>query len=267
MSFKENLLRKIEIDRLSRRVLASIGSSESGLKIDKDAMRRLLKMSSYRHQKERDLDLYIQERGGEPSRILVLDNELPIYETTVQDVVIRKSPYTKEMLSIRNIIKILNDSDVKRSRKQASLESVQQDCIDGLDLTYAADDIEAIAAEGNQSLDNSYTDGMLESLALFAELLGWRPPPKALRMRHHEILGAVAEKQGGEILYGPAVTLSRIDNSLVLFEAPISSVDKGAIAHFQKVARGEAKAAVEGKAVFEWLKNKVLKVSQQPSRE
>jgi len=259
MSFKDNLLKKIMVDQLSRKVLSSIGSAESGLKIDKDAMRRLLEMSPYQYQKERDLDLYIQKLDGELSRILVLDNELPIYETTVQDVLIRKSPYTKEMLSIKNIIKILNDSDVKRSRKQASLESVQKACVDGLDLTYNTSDIEAIARQGVDSLKNSYIDGILESLALFAELLDYRPPPKAFQIRHHEIFGAAAEKEGGELLYGPAVVLSRLDNSLVMIEDQISSFDKGKIALFQKVARGEQKAAVEGAEVFRYLKETVLK--------
>ena len=54
-------------------------------------MRSLLGMSLYQYQKERDLDLYIQKGDGELSRIPVLDNELPIYETTVADVLIRKS--------------------------------------------------------------------------------------------------------------------------------------------------------------------------------
>ncbi len=74
MSFKENLLNKIRINQLSRKVLASIGSAESGLKIDKDAMRSLLEISPYQYQKERDLDLYIQKGDGELSRILVLDS-------------------------------------------------------------------------------------------------------------------------------------------------------------------------------------------------
>ena len=267
MSFKENLLKKIEIDQLSRKVLASIGSAESGLKIDKDAMGSLLEMSPYQYQKERDLDLYIQKLDGELSRILVLDNELPIYETTVQDVLIRKSPYTKEMLRIKNIIKILNDSDVKRSRKQASLESVQKACVDGLDLTYNASDIEAIAREGADSLENSYNEGISESLSLFAELLGYRHPPKAFQIRHHEIFGAATEKEGGEFLYGPAVALSRIDNSLVMFEDQISSFDKGKLSLFQKVARGEVKASAEGAEVFGRLKEMVLMKSQQPRQE
>ena len=81
--------------------------------------RSLLEMSPYRYQKERDLDLFIEKIDGQPDNILVLDNELPIYRTTVEDVVIRKSPYTKEMLRIGNIIKILRDSDVKISRREA----------------------------------------------------------------------------------------------------------------------------------------------------
>jgi len=78
MSFKDNLLKKITINQLSHKVLASIGSAESGLKIDKDTMRSLLEMSPYQYQKERDLDLYIQELDGELSCILVLDNVLEI---------------------------------------------------------------------------------------------------------------------------------------------------------------------------------------------
>ena len=145
MSFKDDLLKKVQISQLSRKVLASLGPPESGSKIDKDAMRGLLEMSPYQYRRERDLDLYIEKIEGESSKILVLDNELPIYRTTVEDVVIRKSPYTKEMLSIGNIIKILKDSDVKISRKEASLQIVQKECIDGLDLTYNASDIEMIA--------------------------------------------------------------------------------------------------------------------------
>ena len=106
MSFRENLLKKIQIDRLTRIVLQSIGTPESGLKIDKDAMRRLLAMSPYEYRKVRDLDLYIREADGGKNKILVLDNELPIYLTTVDDVAMRKSPYIAEMVKIRNIIKI-----------------------------------------------------------------------------------------------------------------------------------------------------------------
>ena len=136
MPFKENLLQKIKINRLSSKVIQSIGPVESGLKIDKDAMRSLLEMGPYKYKKERDLDLYMNEIDDAQSDILVLDNELPIYRTTVEDVAIRKSPYTKEMLSIRNIIKILKDSDVKLSRKEESVKIVQKKCNELLNLNY-----------------------------------------------------------------------------------------------------------------------------------
>ena len=69
----------------------------------------------------------------------------------------------------------------------------------------------------------------------------------------------VTEKENGEFLYGPAVVLNHIDNSLAMIEEPIGSFDKGQVALFQKVARGEEKAAVEGKEVFRFLKDMVLK--------
>ena len=94
---------------------------------------------------------------------------------------------------------------------------------------------------------------------MFAELLGYQHPPKAFQIRHHEIFGAATEKQGGEFLYGPAVVLSRTDNSLVMFEDQISSFDKGRIALFQKIAQGEQTPSVEGAEVFRYLKDAVLK--------
>ena len=261
MAFKENLLKKIQINHLARKVLQSIGPAESGLKIDKDAMRSLLEMGPYQYRQARDLDLYIEQSDDGQSLILVLDNELPIYKTTVEDVVMRKSPYTKEMLSIRNIIKILKDSDVKLSRKEASLKAVQKKSIDCLDLTYSESDIAAIAKEGSDSLENGYTDGVMESLSLFSELLGYQSPPKAFRVQHHEIFGGVSEKAGGEILYGPVVSLNRADNSLRMLEDQVSNRDKTKIDLFQKMIQGKEKAAVEGSDVFRYLKEVVLKQS------
>ena len=259
MAFKENLLKKIRINQLSQKVLQSIGPVESGLKLDKDAMRSLLELGPYQYQKERDLDLYIDQSDDGQTNILVLDNELPIYNTTIEDVVIRNSPYTKEMLNIRNIIKILKDSDVKLSRKEASVKIVQKKCIDRLDLTYTESDIAAIAKEGSDSLENSYTDGIIESLSLFSEMLGYQSPPKALRIPHQEIFGTLSEKAGGELLYGPMVALDRVDNSLRMIDDQISNMDRAKIGFFQKVIQGKEKAAAEGVEVFRYLKEAVLK--------
>jgi hypothetical protein len=259
MSFKENLLKKIRIKQLARQVLASIGPAESGQKIDKDAMRSLLEMSPYQYQKARDLDLYVEKGEGGPDRILVLDNELPVYQTTVEDVLIRKSPYIKEMTKIGNIIKILKDSDVKVSRKEDSVRAVEKECIGRLDLAFDASDIRDMAGEGTTSLENGYAEGVKESLALFSELLGYQPPPKAFEVRHHDIIGALAEKSAGEVIYGPMVIFSLIDNSLRLLSDQISSFDKTKVEFFQKVAEGKEKASVEGKEVFDYLAKEVLR--------
>ena len=258
MSFKENLLRKIKIDKLAQKVIASIGPAESASKVDKDAMRSLLEMSPYRHQKVRDLDLYVEGPDEARKNILVLDNELPIYQTTIEDVAMRKSPLIKEMVKIRNIIKILKDSDVKLSRKEESVKAIQKDCVDRLDLSFTASDIDEIASDGRASLERDYADGVIECLELFGELLDYRPAPKAFQLGRHKILGALTTKAGGEVLFGPMVIYSLIHGTLKLVEEQISNFDKDKMELVQQIAAGRQKAALEGPEVFEYLKNSVL---------
>jgi len=259
MSFKENLLTKLKIDNLTHNVIASIGPVESGSKVDKDAMRSLLEMSPYQHQKVRDLDLYVADFDQAQKKIFVLDNELPIYQTTIDDVVMRKSPLIKEMVKIRNIIKILKDSDVKLSRKDESVIAIQKECIDRLDLSFNAADIDEIARDGQASLERDYADGVIECLELFAELLDYQPAPKAFQLGRYKIMGALTPKAGGEALYGPMIIYSLIHGTLKLIDEQISSFDKTKIELVQQVAAGKQKAAVEGPDVFEYLKNSVLK--------
>jgi hypothetical protein len=259
MSFKENLLTKLKINRLTAKVLASIGPVESGSKVDKEAMRNLLEMSPYQYQKSRDLDLYVENIDQNQKKIFVLDNELPIYETTIEDVTMRKSPLIKEMVKIRNIVKILKDSDVKLSRKEESVRTIQKMCIDQLDLSFNAADIDEIATDGQASLERDYPDGVVECLELFAELLDYQPAPKAFQLSRHKIIGALTPKAGGEVLCGPMIIYSLIHGTLKLIEEQISSFDKSKIELLQQVTAGKQKAAAEGPDVFEYLKNAVLK--------
>jgi len=259
MSFKENLLTKIKINRLADKVIASIGPVESGSKVDKDAMRSLLELSPYQYLKSRDLDLYVQGNDQVQKTIFVLDNELPIYQTTIDDVTMRKSPLIKEMVKIRNIIKILKDSDVKLSRKDVSVKAVQKEIIDQLDLSFNESDIDEIAADGKASFERDYADGVLECLGLFAELLDYKPAPKTFQLSRHKIIGVLTTKAGEEVLYGPMVIYSLIHGNLKLIEDQISSFDKTKIELIQQVAAGKQKVAVEGPDVFDYLKNAVLK--------
>jgi transposase InsO family protein len=130
MSFKENLKKKMLIDTLSRTVSESIGSPERPWKVDKETMRRLLSLSPFVVEKRRDLELYFRQLEPGIGEILVLDNDLPLYgKTTLDDVTLRKSPELKEMISIRNVIKILHQKELfeyievfyNRKRKHSTL--------------------------------------------------------------------------------------------------------------------------------------------------
>jgi hypothetical protein len=259
MSFKENLLTKLRIDSLADKVMASIGPVENGSKVDKEAMRSLLEMSPYQHQKARDLDLYVESIDQEQKKIFVLDNELPIYQTTIDDVAMRKSPLIKEMVRIRNIIKILKDADVKISRKEESVKAIQKVCVGQLDLSFNESDIEEIAKDGQASLERDYPDGVIECLELFAELLDYKPAPKAFQLSRHKIIGALTLKDGGEVLYGPIIIYSLIHGTLKLINEQISNFDKTKIELVQQAADGKQKADVEGPDVFEYIKKTVLK--------
>ena len=75
MSFKDNLLKKININLTAKKVISSIGPPGSERKTDKTTMRLLLEMSPYSLHKKRDLDLYIKGDPEKKGQILVLDGD------------------------------------------------------------------------------------------------------------------------------------------------------------------------------------------------
>jgi len=259
MSFKENILKKIKIDKMAQTVIDSIKPLESGLKVDKETMRCLLEMSPYTLRKERDLDLYVPEVEDSVKKILVLDNELPIYRTTVEDVVLRKSPTIKEMLSIRNAIKILNDTGVVVTKKAESVKAIQDECINTIDLSFTESDLEEIEKDGSASLERGYAEGVIESLSIFAELLGYRHPPKVFKISHHEIIGALTKEKSGEMMFGPIVIYSIIHNLIKFVNEQIGSFNKEKIESMHNIATGKEKASKEGPSVFQYLKEAVVK--------
>lgn len=255
MGFRENLLRKIHINRLATRVIGSIDPTDSAKRIDIESMRELLEMGSYTQQKERDLNLYIL--NGD--HILLLDNELKIYNSSAEDIGLRKSPTVKEMISIRNAIKILNDKDVVISRKTDTVERIHKDMIDKLDLSFGEDDIESMVNDGIDAYNNNYTDGVVEILTLFAELLKYVNVPKAFRMPHHHIWGEKTETKSGRGLFGPAIIFGLMHNKLKMIENALNSEDNADIEKFQQVVKGEIDADLSDSAVFNALKRGVLK--------
>ncbi|GBC63893.1 hypothetical protein DENIS_4892 [Desulfonema ishimotonii] len=258
MSFKENLLRKMEIDALSERVCASVTAGEDARRLDKEAIGKLLEMGNYQFLQERDMNLCILEAGPDRQKILVLDNDLAIYHTTVADVALRKSPTVKEMISIRNAIKILSDSDVVVSKKADSVRAIQAECIGGLDLYFALADLEEIEKDGVASLENGYGEGVIEAITLFSELLGYVPPPRAFHLAHHDIRGRITRGENGETLFGPMIVYSRQHNTLQMIDAAVSSLKKDRMARIEAVVSGDADATHEGAEVFAVLKTAVM---------
>jgi hypothetical protein len=264
MGFKQELLKKIQIDRLTEKILATIGPPGSEQKVDKGLFRVLLEMAGYQHQRERDLDLYLPPDDSDKTHILVLDNDLPFYKTTIFDIAMRKSPTVKEMVSIRNAMKILNDRDVVVSKKADSVKTVQQECLLRLNLSFSAEEIDAIAADGAGSLKHGYADGVQECLDLFAELLDYQPAPKAFRIDHHRIIGAVSQKESGEIVFGPIVGYSLMHNKLFAVLSPIGSFDRVKIEGYLEVMNGTEKPSLTGAEVFQFLKNETIRRGYHP---
>ena len=56
-------------------------------------------------------------------------------------------------------------------------------CIGLLDLSFNESDLEEIEKEGSANMENAYADGVIESISLFDEMLGFSPPSKAFKLR------------------------------------------------------------------------------------
>lgn len=252
MGFKENLKRKIDIDRLAARVIESLsGGADSTRRIDKPAMRQLVEAAGWRVQHARDLELYLPPEG-EDQAVLVLDNDLPLYHTTVDDVALRKSPTVKEMVSIRNIRRILNDGDVVVSKKAATVDRFRGAAVARLDLSYTAEDVSAIAFDGAASLESRYPEGVSEALELLTEMLGWQPPPAVFAAPHHQVYGRLERRDGG-VYYGPLAVFDRVHNRLWFIDRSLNAADEADTVYFGQVLQAKARVAAEDLEAFKAL--------------
>jgi hypothetical protein len=260
MGFKENILQKIRYDQLHKTIANSLGPPDSGRRLDKEAVARLLKFSSYKPVRVRDLDLYIKPDSGDPPAILLLDNELKVYKTTPEDVALRKSPTVKEMVSIRNAIKILNDKDVVINRGRDTADALHAELVSALDLSFSAADLDALVADGRAALENKYADGVLEILTIFMEILDWSPAPSALRLSHHHVWGPRLAKGVGETVLSPVLIYSLSLNRLCLSGAQVStkSPQRQEFLHGVVENAGEEEETLAGAAVLEDLKKRAL---------
>ena len=260
MGFKENLLKKIEIDKLAAYVAASVEPQADAAKFDKGAARRLIEMGGFPRVelKDRDLELYILEDDGEKKKIIVLDNGLAIYDTTIDDVALRKSPTVKEMISFHNARKILSDQDVRVSKRTDSVRTLKKMLIDGLDLSYSEDDIDKIAYEGAASLEGNDTAGVMESLTLLSEILRFQKAPKLFQSASGEVRGDVAKSADGVVRFGPAFIYDRTHDTLKYISVTFDSRVEDDLERYRKILKDEASADAEDTDVFRRLKELVM---------
>ncbi|MFP3870385.1 MAG: hypothetical protein ACLFVT_05835 [Syntrophobacteria bacterium] len=261
MSFKENLKAKIQLDRIVRKLAATIREVPGQRRVDKTLMRKLLEMTDLEPKKVRDLDLYVR-RLDEVMEILVFDNELPIYHTTLADVAMRKSPEWKEMFSIKNIKRILNDQDVVVSKGKESLSRVHARALDLLDLSYTREDLAELVEDARLGLEQKSLTQIKESFDLFFELLDFQALSLGVVEENFQVF-AKPKMNGGEAPLFEHLLLFDPENlSVALRKGPFSPQSESDIAWVVQYATGEAVADLEGGEVFEFLAELALQKQQ-----
>jgi hypothetical protein len=139
--------------------------------------------------------------------------------------------------------------------------------VKGRNLLNNESDIEEIEKDGAAALEIGDADGVIEALTLFAELLEYSPPPKAMKTSDYHVIGALTKGKNNEDLFGPVVMYSLTYNLLKFIEEQISSLDKGndkgKIELMHQIAIGKEKASKEGHFVFTYLKEAVVSKNLQ----
>ena len=253
MSFKENLKAKIKLERLFQRLVSTMRETTGRRWLDKELTKKLLAMTDFEYKKVRDLHLYIRPLEGEIMEVAVLDNELPIYHTTVDDVTLRKSPYWQQMFSIRNVRKIMNDHDVIASKGKESLKRLHTIALALLDLSYTRDDLALLLKDARRGLEQKSIAQTLESLDLFLELLGFQPLSLELPDPGFQSF-ARQRLNGGDVPTFEHLVLFNEENlSLGLKKGTFSPQSDSDLGWVMQYARGEKTADLQGIEVFEFL--------------
>jgi hypothetical protein len=194
---------------------------------------------------------------------VVLDNELPLYRTTIDDVAMRKNPTIKEMVSIRKAFRILNDKDVLLSKREETLETVQKEAVAMLDLSFEEADLALLEREGTEALQHHQTTDVLETIALFAELLHYEGLPKGMLPENWTVAALKTDREGQKPLWGPLVVYNAAQNELKLIVDQFDHSDRDKLKELIQRVEGVKAVDLEGSAVFEFLKKSALKAKQQ----
>ena len=253
MSFKENLKTKIKLDRLLQKLVSTIREPPGQRWLDKALTRKLLEMTDFEAVKVRDLHLYVRSREGTNTEVLVLDNELAIYHTTVDDVALRKSPVWQEIFSIRNIQKIMNDQDVITSKGKASLKKIHSDALALLDLTYGRDDLKRLLDDAREALAQKSIVQLRESLDLFVHLLDFKPVSLDVPVHDLQFFGRHAFKEGEAPVFEHLILFNEKTPALGLKRGKFSPQNDLDLNWVLKYARGKELPDLKDVQVFEFL--------------
>jgi hypothetical protein len=262
MSFKENLKTKIKIDRLLQKLISTIREPPGRRWVDKVLTQELLETTDLEHKKFRDLHLYIRPLVGEIMEVVVFDNELPIYHTTLDDVALRKSPYWQEIFSIRNIRKIMNDQDVIISKGKESLKRIHANAMALLDLTYTRDDMALLLEDARSGLERKSIGQIQESLDLFVDLLDFEPLLLDVLERDLQVFSRPGHKNGSVPAFKHLILFDEETLFLGLKKEAFSPESDLDLAWVMQYVRGEKTADLQGIEVFELLADLALEKSQ-----
>jgi hypothetical protein len=262
MSLKENLKAKIKLDRLLQNLVSTIKEPPGQRRVDKILTQELLDMTDFEHKTVGDLHLYVRPLEGEIMEVLVFDNELPIYHTTVADVALRKSPHWKQMFSIRNIMKILNDKDVIISKGKESLKRLHANALALLDLTYTMDDLTLLREDARQGMVHKSITQIQESLDLFFELLDFQPVSLGESRRKLQIFARPKPNGSAVPTFEHVILFDEEKLSLGLKQGAFSPLSDLDLAWVIKYTRGEEPADLQGIQVFNFLVELALDKAQ-----
>jgi hypothetical protein len=263
MPFKENLKAKIKLDRLLQKLVSTIREPPGRWWLDKVLTQELLDMTDLEHKKVRNLHLYMRPLEGGIMEVLVFDNELAIYHTTEADVALRKSPHWQEMVSIRNIRKIMNDKDVIISKGKESLKRLHANALALLDLSYNEDDLAVLVEDARQGLKRKSIEQIKESLALFLGLQKFEPVSLGIPELDLQIFAGAKLNGGAVSTFEHLILLDEENLSLGLKKGPFSTQSNLDLAWVMQYARGEKIADLQGIDVFEFLAELALEKANE----
>jgi hypothetical protein len=162
------------------------------------------------------------------------------------------------MVNIKNIIKILNDKDIRICKGTDTVHHVQELALGLLDLSFSEEDVQELVDDGIDGIAREDSDAVLETLDLFVELLGYESVPAAVLVNDYVMYGDQHEGGNGRESYGPIVMYNDRTNVLRMIKQTVFMDDPGAQTLIPGVALGEIEPDAEGSEVFRFLKQAAL---------